>query len=107
MASGVIKNIMANGVTWTSLNTAETCKYAKKNGFCFINLDAVSNLAGGSWTTIGTLPTEYRPSIRTYFLCGDGGSNSTLVEIETTGVVRAKPYASGTHYAYGIVVYPL
>lgn len=105
MASGVITNLSADGVTWNALTP--TCLYAKKNGIVYVNCDGVPNLAGGTWSTIGTLPQEYRPTSMIYNLCGDGGSNSTLIEINTTGVIRAKPYASGTHYAYGIVAFPI
>lgn len=105
MASGVIKNLLADGVTWNAL-TAK-CSYAKKNGTVYVNCDGVANLTGGSWNTIGTLPQGYRPTKMIYFLCGDGGSNSTLVQIDTTGLVSAKPYASGTHSAYGIMSFPI
>lgn len=107
MASGVIDNMMADGVTWNRLTGTTACYYAKKNGLVSVVLDGVGSLTGNSWTNIGTFPQEYAPSQRIYFICGDGGSNVTLVEIATTGVIRAKPITSGTHYAYGAVSYPV
>lgn len=104
MAESVIKNFGADGIEWNSLTTK--CLYAKKNGIVYVLFNGVANLTGGSWNTIGTLPQFYKPSQTLFQVCGDGGTDATLVEISSTGVIRAKPYASGTHYAYGILSFP-
>ena len=91
------------------LDTAYCSKVGK---VCVLTFDSSPSITTGNvdtWKALVTLPSKYRPAIRTYGVVGGGGYNSTYyctVRIETTGVVSAVCHqAANVAYLAGQITY--
>lgn len=91
------------------LDTAYCSKVGKA---CVLTFDSSSTITTGNvdaWKALVTLPSKYRPAVRTYGVVGGGGYNSTYyctVRIETTGVVSVSCHqAANVAYLAGQITY--
>ena len=91
------------------LDTAYCSKVGK---VCVLTFDSSSTITTGNadtWKALVTLPSKYRPALRTYGVVGGGGYNSTYyctVRIETTGVVSVSCHqAANVAYLTGQITY--
>lgn len=98
MATGTIKNQFTG--TWTSVNT--NLKYQVRSGIVFVWI-----LGGNShtdWTTVGTLPSNVRPSDSCYnSTFTDSATARSNFYISTNGTVQHL----GNSGASTIMSYPL
>lgn len=87
--------------SWSSLNSNRQVRYRLQNGV--VRLKGVA--AGGSTTTIFTLPTGFRPlqDWRVLQQSGDSGTTAVSVVISPAGVVAA---ATGTQPCLDNIVFP-
>lgn len=98
---------------WTSITHPSTatavCWYWKKNGVVFIRgySSASKNLTANSYTTVGLVPTGYRPKNEMYFTANTiGGSGKIEGLVGTDGYVKLYPSYETSYWGF-TVSYPI
>jgi hypothetical protein len=97
MATGTIKNQHTG--TWTSINA--NLKYQVRSGIVFVYVQG--GAAHGSWTSIGTLPSNVAPTYNTYMMAYSSGNQYANLYIGSNGDVQHL----GTSGAGATFAYPL
>ena len=104
------KSSKANFNTWAkddsgtkTLNSTYGCKYRKVNGICTVVIDYRSNVT--ATTTVGTLPSGYRPPLMVMANSSQTTSAGAYMYIDTTGVVGMAKLGSGG-WCIGTITYP-
>lgn len=83
---------------WQILNSTYNVNYRKINGIVFVKINTNTKINDG--TTLGTLPTGYRPT--EWVHCRNYSGDSAL-SVEKTGIVK---WATTSTYNHLILSYP-
>lgn len=95
MATGTIKN--QHKGTWTEVNT--NLKYQVRSGIVFVWVQG--GAAHGSWTSMGTLPSNVAPTNNTYMMAYMNGNQYSNLFIGYNGDVQhLGTSGAGTTFAY-------
>lgn len=80
---------------WINLISGDdTAKYRKIGTIVYLHLTK-SGLTVNTWSTIGTLPEGFRPSVSNLFFVGsDGSNNFCSIQVSISGSIQAKPSVS-------------
>lgn len=90
----------------SSINISGITKSFVTAGICYLRIYELRNNTGGT-VTVGTLPTDLRPSDIAYGVISQKDGNKTAsLEIATNGVVKAYGLEASKYY-YGEIVYTL
>lgn len=103
MATSKIHGNMDTG--WITLNTE--VKYRKVNGIVYVVFNSTTNALSPGGTSLGNLPTGYRPSLEQIDVGGGskGGSQVVFFRVQQSGYITG--YASSnTSYWSGLISYP-
>ena len=105
------KSSKANMKTWlgltdtaaTTLNATYGCQYERRNGLVTVKVDYRSNVTAN--VNVGTLPTGCRPPFTVMAASATGGTNTSYMQITTTGVVTLAKVGSGG-WCIATITYP-
>lgn len=100
--------------TLTGAHLNDDLVYVKCGNMCTVNIPALKDLTGNAETTIGTLPSGYRPYSAVQVMVGvpgsSGFSRAMRVTINTGGAITVYLYGSSIADAVnvrGCVTFPV
>ena len=87
--------------SWSHIDSSTDFRYIKRSGLVFVDFYKASQTLSTNWTTIGTLPSGYRPAHTIYGSAMSLTTTAIAYYINSSGTIAMRTASGSGNYATG------